>query len=52
MNELFVTSAQLSFDLFSAELTDEAKSTSAGYLFIIKDVAATGYPGKDFHLGY
>lgn len=51
LNELFVTTAQLTFDLFSGALTDEEKTSSAGFLFIIKDVGATGYAGKELRLG-
>ncbi len=50
LNELFVVTGQLPFDLFTGTLKDQKLTASAGNLFVIKNVGATGYAGVPLRL--
>lgn len=50
-NELFVTTSRLPFDLFTGQLANDTLSSSAGFLFIIKDTGARGIEGTALRLG-
>lgn len=52
LNELFVTTSRLEFNMFTAELESERITPNAGSLFIIKDVHAVGYAGTEIKLRF
>lgn len=50
LDELFVLSSRLPFNLFTGQIDNDPLTSSAGSMFIIKNVNAKGYNGGTLYI--